>query len=265
MLRLLDARTGSYAEVRQARPGLLRVRAHVRGGGSGSDITGLRVLLIADLLARTAELGGLQVLTVLTSTGESAEQAAALERAAGALGVHPPAARADSRDAQTPLDAPVNVHVASRSASGDGGQSGLVVGVGAAHMRQEDIRAEAAGDLLAQPGHDPLAVRVALLSFPYHQAVGLTEGELASARETLRCWRHRVAGWAESPSRPIPARTAERAQAAFSDLDSVSALALLHGLEVAPSVPAGAKFETFAYADRVLGLDLARNIGHPGG
>jgi hypothetical protein len=27
-------------------------------------------------------------------------------------------------------------------------------------------------------------------------------------------------------------------------------------------VAAGAKFETFAYADRLLGLDLARNIGH---
>lgn len=27
-------------------------------------------------------------------------------------------------------------------------------------------------------------------------------------------------------------------------------------------VPAGAKFETFAFLDRVLGLDLARQVGH---
>jgi hypothetical protein len=29
------------------------------------------------------------------------------------------------------------------------------------------------------------------------------------------------------------------------------------------SVPTGAKFETFLYADRILGLELAREIGQP--
>jgi hypothetical protein len=41
----------------------------------------------------------------------------------------------------------------------------------------------------------------------------------------------------------------------------VSALALLRGLAPDASVPAGAKFETFVYADRILGLDLAREVG----
>jgi len=36
---------------------------------------------------------------------------------------------------------------------------------------------------------------------------------------------------------------------------------LLRGLAVEESVPAGAKFETFVFADRILGLDLARGIG----
>jgi hypothetical protein len=38
-------------------------------------------------------------------------------------------------------------------------------------------------------------------------------------------------------------------------------VALLHGLAHDDSVPAGAKFETFVYADRVLGLDLPSEIG----
>jgi len=54
---------------------------------------------------------------------------------------------------------------------------------------------------------------------------------------------------------------AEAAGSAFGSLDTVSVLALLRGLLPDASVPAGAKFETFVYADRILGLDLAREIG----
>ena len=60
-------------------------------------------------------------------------------------------------------------------------------------------------------------------------------------------------------------RIAETARAAFDDLDTVSALALLRRLESDASLPAGARFETFAFADRILGLDLARDIGRPVG
>jgi hypothetical protein len=44
----------------------------------------------------------------------------------------------------------------------------------------------------------------------------------------------------------------------------VSALALLRSLASDEDVPAGARFETFVYADRVLGLDLPRDIGRVG-
>jgi hypothetical protein len=54
---------------------------------------------------------------------------------------------------------------------------------------------------------------------------------------------------------------AETIRDAFSDLDTTSLLALLHDLAHGADMPAGAKFETFLYADRVLGLDLARDIG----
>jgi hypothetical protein len=101
------------------------------------------------------------------------------------------------------------------------------------------------------------------MSFPYHQPAGLAADQLAEAGGTVALWRRQVAEWAELPSRPIPARTAETVHAAFDNLDTARALALLRGLALDPSVPAGAKFETFLYADRILGLDLAGEIGQP--
>jgi hypothetical protein len=263
VLRLLDARTGSPAEVRPARPGVLRVCAHVQQDEAGSGISALRVLLVADLLARTAELTGLQVLTTLEISGPPVDQAAALESDANALGIHPPTARTSAHDAPSPLGGPIDVHLLSQGASLDQGQGGLVVSVGAAHLGGTDSRADApAGRLPAGQGHDPLAVRLALMSFPSHQPADLADDGLSGARETLASWRQQVAGWAESPSQPMPVHIADAASAAFNDLDTVSALALLRGLAPDASVPAGAKFETFVYADRILGLDLARDIGH---
>ena len=50
--------------------------------------------------------------------------------------------------------------------------------------------------------------------------------------------------------------------AAFDDdLDTPAALRVLRSLEKDSEIPPGAKFETFAHADRLLGLDLARDIG----
>ena len=45
--------------------------------------------------------------------------------------------------------------------------------------------------------------------------------------------------------------------AAFDDdLDTPAALRVLRRLEKDSEIPPGAKFETFAYVDQVLGLDL---------
>jgi hypothetical protein len=48
--------------------------------------------------------------------------------------------------------------------------------------------------------------------------------------------------------------------AVLDDLDTPRALQVLRGLET-NALPAGCKFETFAWADRLLGLDLARDVG----
>lgn len=266
VLRLLDARSGSYAEIRSARPGLLRVCAHVPGATGTTDITWLRVLLVADVLARAAETRDMQALTAFVLAGEASAQAAGFERAAGALGIHPPAAYAGAREARTSLGGPIDVHLISDGADADVGQGGLVARVGVAQLRLTgDDGGTVAGDVLLRPGHDPLAMRLALMSVPYHQPAELTSDMAASAEETVTGWRRQVAGWAESPSRPVPARIAEALWSAFGDLDTVAALAVLRGLTPDGDIPAGAKFESFLAADRVLGLDLPRDIGRTGG
>ncbi|MET8141959.1 cysteine--tRNA ligase [Sphaerisporangium sp. NPDC005288] len=113
-------------------------------------------------------------------------------------------------------------------------------------------------------GLDPLAVRLAFLEHRYRQQMNLTWDTLHAADRTLRRWRRRVAEWAESPSRPIAAEYARRAQDAFDDdLDTSTALRALRELERDESVDPGSKFETFLHLDHVLGLDLPADIGKP--
>jgi hypothetical protein len=262
VIRLLDARTGSPAEVRLAQPDVLRICAYAPPVGAGSGMTALRVLLFADLLARTAELSGLQALTALQIAGASADQAAAIDSDAGALGIHPPAAHGGCHDAPSLLGGPVDVHVTGDDAGLGPSPGGLLTRVGAVQLAGAGRSPGPAGGALfaGWPG-DALAVRLALMSFPSCQPADMDGDELAQAGEMLASWRQHVARWAESPSRPIPGPIAEAAGSAFARLDTVSVMALLRGLLPDASVPAGAKFETFVYADRILGLDLAREIG----
>ena len=115
---------------------------------------------------------------------------------------------------------------------------------------------------LAGAGLDPLAFRLALLRQPYREPATLAGTDLAAAGDLLRQWRERVAVWADSPSKPMCAQyLADIAAALDDDLDTPAALAWLARLAADGEIPAGAKFETFAYTDRLLGLDLAREIG----
>lgn len=112
-------------------------------------------------------------------------------------------------------------------------------------------------------GFDPLALRLFFLSGRYRTQLNLTWDALAAADKTLERWRSRVAAWAESPSAPPASGHLDRIVGAFrNDLDTPSALVSLRELERDPGVPDGAKFETFAAADRLLGLDLTRAVGH---
>jgi cysteinyl-tRNA synthetase len=113
-------------------------------------------------------------------------------------------------------------------------------------------------------GLDPLALRLALLEHRYRQQMNLTWDTLTAADKTLRRWRERVADWARSPSKPMCAQYVGDITGAFDDdLDTPAALRALRGLEKDTEIPAGSKFETFASVDRLLGLDLARDVGRP--
>jgi cysteinyl-tRNA synthetase len=115
---------------------------------------------------------------------------------------------------------------------------------------------------LAARGLDPLALRLALLEHPYRQPMNLTWDGLNAADRALRRWREQVAEWANSPSKPMCAEVAGQIAAAFdNDLDTPTALRALRSLEQDRQIPPGSKFETFAYTDQLLGLDLAREIG----
>ena len=117
---------------------------------------------------------------------------------------------------------------------------------------------------VVERGHDPLALRLFFLTGRYRQQMNLTWTALAGADRRLARWRSKVAEWAESPSTAMCADYVERLRAAFDDdLDTPTALVVLSELEKDADVPAGSKFETFAWVDRVLGLDLVRDVGKP--
>ena len=117
---------------------------------------------------------------------------------------------------------------------------------------------------IVERGFDPLALRLAFLSSRYRQQANLSWDAIAAADKTLARWRTAVAAWAESPSQALVQPVADELLEAFEDdLDTPRALQVLRRLEKDPAVAEGAKFETFAWADALFGLDLARLVGQP--
>ena len=258
MLHFRDDRTGSLVEL--ALDPSVPLRVCVDGASCGAEfgLRAVRLLLVADVLFRVAELSGLQVVTVLAMAGPPP---AALGQIVAALGLHPPAVAGSPGEADALLGGRAHVRVAASAAGRGGGGDEVLIGVGPADDLTPDGRAAQPGAYGGTAG-DPLALRLALLRYPYRQRVELTEASLAEAEDTASRWRHAVAKWAAEPSRPIPAGIAHSISVAFdNDLDTVAALDVLVSLEPDGETLAGAKFETFAFADRVLGLELVREIG----
>ena len=238
VLRITDARTGEPVEAAPARRGLTRVEAHA----SGLTPTTLRVLLLSDLLVRALELGGTPVWSLLTGEHEQPE----LRAAARALGIRP---FEDGGDLGSGLGEAQVLHVAAEGAETTGG---VLVAVAPA-----DSPTTSAPDL-----SDPAALRLALLSHPRDLPVRLDADALDEARRTLAHWRGSVADWARQPSRPVPDEVRAELRSAWEDdLDVPEVLRVLRRVETWPDLPDGARFETYAYADRLLGLELTRDIG----
>jgi len=236
---LYDADAGRLVEVRPAVHRLLRVRA----------VGGLRVLLVADLLRRAAERRGWRV----ALARDDADVAADL----GTLNVHPASEALPGNAADVEIRSTRRDHEGlSRS---EAGQSfTIMVVVEHAEVVTHELEPLRVG--LAMP--DPLALRLALLGVHHRRPAEVGGPVLQEAEATLRRWRARVAGWAEEPSRPMCAEYVQNVYAAYDDdLETPSALRELHGLEHDESIPAGSKFEAFVHLDRLLGLDLARDVG----
>lgn len=111
-------------------------------------------------------------------------------------------------------------------------------------------------------GLDPLAVRFALLTRHYRDDVDLDEEDLANADLALTAWRRQVAGWAESPGKPLNREYVAEAVAALDDdLNTPNAFGVLTRLAEDASVPPGSRFETVIKLDMILGLDLVGLVG----
>lgn len=270
MLRIVDARTGHLVEIPSVRRHLLSICVHLPAGGAGVGMTDLRALLVGDVLARTAELHGLQSRTFLTMPGLAQEQAEALGRVMSALGVHPPADVGVHRPNGT-LCAAADVHVCAYGTAAQDAVGGVRVDVGQAGPASRErgvpdrahLLAPGPLDAVAPEGTDPLAVRLLMLGHAHRTPVTVTGGALEEARRTLGDWRQLVAEWAQEPSRPVPADVLRHAHDVLADdLGVPAVLDALVTVATSADVPAGAKFETFAFLDRVLGLDLAREVGH---
>ncbi|MCT7355108.1 hypothetical protein N4P33_23570 [Streptomyces sp. 15-116A] len=242
VLRITDARTGELVNAAPARRGLTRVEARTRG----FDPTDLRVLLVADLLVRALELGGTPVWAMLSGERELAE----LRAAGAALGVRP---FEDERDAGTGLGEAQVLHVVASDDST--APEGVRVAVAPVHGE---------GPPGPPDGTDPTALRLALLAHPRATRVRLDPESLGAAADTLAAWRRAVAAWAQHPSRPIPDSVRAELRTAWeNDLDAPGVLRVLREVASDPGIPDGARFETYAYADRLLGVDLTRDLGTP--
>lgn len=282
VLRILDARTGEPVPAAPARRGLTRVEAHA----FGPDPTALRVLLTADLLVRALELGGTPVWATLAAPHRPAE----LRTAATTLSIRP---FEDAHDVTPGLGEAQTLHVTSETPDASGG--GPVVWVAPVEWTGEVMGgrgADAAGHsgesavghasesapgrapepISQPPAHpalrnlvsDPAALRLALLSVPRGEPVRLDSAALEEAAGRLARWRRAVAGWARQPSRPVPDEVRTRLRSAWEDdLDLPGVLQVLRDVASAPDLPDGARFESYVYADRLLALDLARDVGSP--
>jgi hypothetical protein len=242
------------SDVSPAHRGEFRVLVAARRAGLGQ----LRGYLVADLLRRWSERTGLAPTVIdLLPDGEAGLRAVCAE-----LNIHPPR--------HTLTLPPAEDELAGQFA--DGLREPLFdVGVRTAGEPAEALAghwievAGTAGRLVAL-GEEPLSVRMKLMQHGYGEELsgdlGPRDGQPGAAAQDLARWRELVAGWARSPSGAMSRQYADAVTAAFADdLDTAAALRALATLADDPGVPDGVKFETFAAADRLFGLDLARDVG----
>jgi hypothetical protein len=269
VLRLYDAATQEVETVTPGHRRELRVLAvaPALADPGDPDLAQLRTWLLPDQLRRTAERRSLvpTVCEVFAPGQTGTTPLAAGVRAA--LNIHPPARIAPAGE---PVERTVEFAGPGAPAFDVGtGDTGWLAGMDAVRYHAAPTGAVSAGDggpqrwsEVTATAIDPLALRLVFTRHRYRDDTVVTWDVLADADRALATWRRSVAEWANSPSAAMPGRYPDALTAAFeNDLDTTAALAELQVLADDPDVVPGAKFETFAAADRLLGLDLARDIG----
>jgi hypothetical protein len=271
VLTLYDAATREVEAIRPGHRHELRMLtvAPVPADPADPDLAQLRTWLLPDQLRRTAERRSL-VPTVCEVTAPGRHGGEPLPTAVrGALNIHPPARIAPDAE---PLEATVDFAGGGTPAFDIGtGDTGWLAGLDVVRYHAAPTGTVTAGpdghgprrlSEVTARGIDPLAVRLAFMNQRYRDGADLSWDQLTTWDKVLTGWRIAVAQWANSPSAAMSAPYADAITAAFEDdLNTPAALAQLHLLEDDEDVAPGAKFETLAAADRLLGLDLARDIG----
>lgn len=223
---------------------MVTVRVHLPDEGRAVDVSRIRTALVADVLARFVEMrGGSAYLVLVPPVRSTADRLPALREQLADLWIRAP----EPDGASLP------------------GSVADVVGPAGAVYPVSGARYDVASAVVeVYPIHDdPLVLRLALLSAPSDRELTLGHGAIDDAADTLERWRDAVASWAEQPSVPAPKNAVVALREALADgLDTAALIAGLREAEAADLTP-GAKFELFAYADRVLGIDLARQVGRP--
>ena len=158
MLRIVEELAG---------PGPLRICAHAPADGAAG--TGLRVLLIADVLARVVEMRGRAVLMGWTGPPNTGPPAA---------GIRPADAEGEPEEITEALGGPPGVQLTSGTYEGGGRRL-------PADRRSHTARRSKASTALA--------VRLLLLGHPYEEPVAITADEIDEADRTLARWRRAVA------------------------------------------------------------------------
>jgi hypothetical protein len=269
VLSLYDAARGQAETIRPGHRRELRVLAvapAVTDPGD-PDLAALRAGLLPDQLRRAAERNRL-VPTVceVPAPGPGGSGPLTAEVRA-ALNIHPPARIAPAGE---PVERTVEYAGPGTPPFDVGtGDTGWLAGRDVVRYHAAGLGAVGTGNggpgkwsEVAAAAVDPLALRLVFTRHRYRDDIDLTWDVLADADQALTGWRRSVAEWANSPSAAMPGPYVDAISVAFDeDLDTMAALAELQRLARDPDVAPGAKFETFAAADRLLGLDLARDIG----
>jgi hypothetical protein len=253
MLVLRDPFTGDPVRLQASRGAMLTLGCALPA--DTATVTLVRVLLVGDVVRRILEdLHDVQVMSAVLS-----DDPKILERIGPHMStVRPPIGVFDSAAAaRTALGRHPDILIAPPHSAEDHPlyripAATTVVRVAPVHWVAPGLHCEP----------DPATVRYAFTQAPYEYELVLTNAMLDHSAAQLDRWRHRMSDWSRSVSRPIPPWWRTHMIAALdNDLDLAAAAERMNRLEDSATVEPGAKFEAFAFLDRILAVDLARDLG----